>query len=149
MLYFYSPAKINTSVHSILWLRLPIGSAYQCGHYLKGSNTIYQISSLQASLIMPALHLFGFECDYVSALAWFSLFFWSMYLIISYGLSWRNNTSKKLMKTLQWAISKINSRAAMSRSPCVSMLMSCIFPFPVVYTLLWVTDISGHVVHMQ
>lgn len=67
--------QLKSSVHSILCLPLFIGSAYQCGHYLKGDNTVCEISYLQTSLIMPALHFCGFECDYVSTLAQFSLFF--------------------------------------------------------------------------
>lgn len=47
------------------------------------------------------------------------------------------------MKTLQWAISKINSGAAMSHSLRVSTLMSCIFPLPLAHTLPWITDILG------
>lgn len=47
------------------------------------------------------------------------------------------------MKTLQWAISKINSGAAMSHSLHVSTLTSCIFPLPLARTLPWITDILG------
>lgn len=47
------------------------------------------------------------------------------------------------MKTLQWAISKINSGSAMSHSLRVSTLTSCIFPLPLACTLPWITDVLG------